>query len=233
MAWQSDKNPTAIACGTLEGRELRVTSIEPAIYGIDEVFINLQKSKLQGVAIDACLIINNAEGQRPCETQIGKVYGSRGASCHTSNTSLYPDAKSVYLSKRLISSGFNHLQGDRWQIECYPHPAIIEMFSLPERLKYKKGRVAEKRAGQKELVTLLRKLHESNVLKLIIEDNIDQVLNESWIDSLRGKALKGNEDTLDALICLYTAGLYAIGHIGQLFGDTDYGYVWVPQGNCI
>lgn len=233
LAWQSEKNPTAIAYGHLKGRELSITSLEPAVYGIDRVFSSLQKEDLEGIAIDASLIINNPVGQRPCETQIGKVYGSRGASCHTSNTRLYPDAKSVYLSQRLLSAGFSHINGDRWQIECYPHPTIIEIFNLPERLKYKKGKVEQKRAGQKKLAVLLKMLKESNVLKLLIDDNIHQILSETWIEALRGKALKCNEDVLDAVICLYTAGLYAIGHKGQLFGDVLTGYVWVPTGACI
>ena len=37
-----------------------------------------------------------------------------------------------------------------------------------------------------------------------------------------------NEDYLDSLICLYIAGLYAVGHPGELFGDTVSGYIWVP-----
>lgn len=230
LAWQSDKNPTAIAFGTLKGTVLTVTSIEPALSGIDNVFKSLQKSKPYGVAIDAPLIINNSKGQRSCETEAGKVYGSSGASCHTSNITLYPDAKSVYLSERLLSSGFNHIQGDCWQIECYPHPTIIEIFNLPQRLKYKKGRVAEKRNGQKRLAALLSNLRNSEILQLVIKDSEKHILSELDIDSLRGKALKSNEDALDALICLYTAGLYALGHKGQLFGDVTSGYIWIPQG---
>ena len=38
LAWQSEKNPTAIAYGHLKGRELSITSLEPAVYGIDRVF---------------------------------------------------------------------------------------------------------------------------------------------------------------------------------------------------
>ena len=47
--------------------------------------------------------INNESGQRPYESAIGKTYGSCGASCHTSNTKRFPDAKSFYLSEQLAS----------------------------------------------------------------------------------------------------------------------------------
>ncbi len=233
LAWQSDKNPTAIAFGSLEGAVLTVTSMEPAIYGIDKVISSLQKEDLYGIAIDAPLIIKNSKGQRSCETETGKVYGSRGASCHTSNTNLYPNAKSVYLSECLLFSGFNHIQGDCWQIECYPHPTIIEIFNLSKRLKYKKGRVAEKRDGQKQLAALLSNLRNSEILQLVIKGSEKRILSELDIDSLRGQALKSNEDALDALICLYTAGLYALGHKGHLFGDVTSGYIWIPQGASI
>lgn len=232
LSWQSNKNPTAIAYGYLDGHALRVTSIEPAVYGINEVFSRLDEDKPNGVAIDASLIINNAKGQRPCETQIGKAYGSRGASCHSSNTSLYPNSQSVYLSQRLLAAGYNHLQGNRWQLECYPHPSIIEIFNLQERLKYKKGTVAEKRAGQQRLTVMLKNLQESQYLKLVIENDIRDAVNESHIETLRGKRLKSNEDVLDSLVCLYVAGLYSVGYTGKVFGDTESGYVWIPQGRC-
>jgi predicted RNase H-like nuclease len=233
LAWQSEKNPSAISFGVQTNDTLTVTKIEPAVYGITEVFDKLNGvSGLKGISIDAPLIIKNTEGQRSCETGVGKTYGSRYASCHTSNTKLYPNAKSVYLSDQLQESGFGHLCGERWQIECYPHPAIIEIFGLSERLKYKKGTVAEKRMGQKILAALLSELNESRVLRLEILDQNQQVFDESHIDALRGRALKSNEDALDSVLCLYIAGLYAKNFDGQVFGDTDSGYIWVPRGVC-
>ncbi|MBL4680138.1 MAG: DUF429 domain-containing protein [Pseudomonadales bacterium] len=234
LAWQSEKNPSAIAHGALSDFVLTATKVEPAIYGIDDVLNQLTNVVgLQGIAIDAPLIISNENGQRPCERGIGKKYGSRHASCHTSNKNLYPDAKSVYLSLKLLAKGFNHLEGDRWQIECYPHPAIIEMFNLPERLKYKKGKVADKKAGQKKLAKLILNLRTSKVLPLKINDDVMSYLSSTYIESLVGQKLKSNEDALDAIVCLYVAGLYSINAGGQVFGDADTGYIWVPQDVCI
>lgn len=234
LAWQSEKNPSAIAYGHLTGDALVVSALEPAIYGIDEVLSSLRNTEgLQGIAIDAPLIINNDQGQRPCEKGIGRTYGSRHASCHTSNKKLYPNAKSVFLSEALKEIGFNHVNGDRWQIECYPHPAIIEIFGLKERLKYKKGKVADKKEGQKILAQFLRKLGESSVLKLKFPDENQIELSDKYIESLSGQALKSNEDGLDGVLCLYIAGLYAKKIGGQQFGDLESGYIWVPQEICI
>lgn len=234
LAWQSERHPSAIAVGVLSEGIFEVNAIEPAIFGIDNVFNKLTGIvDLRGIAVDAPLIINNARGQRSCETGIGREYGSRHAACHTSNTKLYPDARSVYLSHKLQDSGFDHLQGEHWQIECYPHPAIIEIFALPERLKYKKGRVAERKAGQKVLAQLILSLRNSKLLKLAFSDDVMLFLDESYIDSLVGQSLKSNEDALDSIICLYIAGLYAGNFGGKVFGDVATGYIWVPQDLCV
>ncbi|CAN0600240.1 unnamed protein product, partial [Ectocarpus sp. 12 AP-2014] len=176
-------------------------------------------------------IINNQSGQRRCERDLGREYSSRHASCHTSNMKLYPQADSVHLSHSLFQAGFSHL-GDtakNWQIECYPHPAIIEIFSLPERLKYKKGRVAEKREGQKILANLIQSLETSQVLSLHLPGNLEQFVDNQHIDGLRGKALKHNEDILDAILCLYVAALYQLSHENFVFGNTSEGYIYVPR----
>ena len=234
LAWQSEKNPSAIASGSLEGNVLKVHRVHPAVYGINEVIkIVSGINGLYGVAVDAPLVIKNSIGQRDCERQLSKVYASRYAGCHTSNLKLYPEAKSVYLAQELLKQGFNHLSKEQFQIECYPHPAIIEIFNLPERLKYKKGRVLAKKRGQKSLASMIRSLSDSSTLRLKIDDEHSQFLDEDHIDTLKGKALKSNEDALDAILCLYIAGLYSIEADGHKFGDIATGYVWVPTGSCI
>ncbi|WP_221893773.1 hypothetical protein [Bathymodiolus japonicus methanotrophic gill symbiont] len=91
--------------------------IEPAVYGID---------KLTGIVIDASLIINNNQGMRQCEREIGRHYGAQGATCHASNTTLYPNADSVYLSTQLLNSGFNSMFK-------FFHPIAIKLLPSPSR----------------------------------------------------------------------------------------------------
>ena len=229
LAWACTKNPTAIAIGTYDGGILQVTHVHASVlsvYGIVQRLLDIHG--LTGVAVDASLIIRNTTGQRACERELSAHYGKMGASCHSSNLTLYPDAASVALSKKLEAHDFKHLGAEKWQIECYPHPAIIEIFGLPERLKYKKGRVAEKKAGQKQLASLISGLSISPVLPLRLGPDIRELIDPVHIDALRGKALKSNEDMLDAIVCLYVAGLYAIGARHRVFGDTTEGYIWVP-----
>jgi predicted RNase H-like nuclease len=229
LAWSCTKNPTAIAFGAYDGDTLQVTHVDASVLTVDDIVDRLQSTQdLTGVAIDASLIIPNVTGQRACEHELSAHYGKMGASCHSSNLTLYPDAASVELSKKLEVHDFKHLGTEKWQIECYPHPAIIEIFGLPERLKYKKGRVAERKAGQKKLASLISDLSNSPSLPLRLESDVRELIDPTHIDSLRGKSLKSNEDMLDAIICLYVAGLYAIGAKHRVFGDSTEGYIWVP-----
>ena len=234
LAWQSENKPSGICFGELSGQVIEVTDIYAAAYGIQGVLSKIiENSDVQGVAIDAPLIINNESGQRPCETEIGKMYGARGASCHTSNKILYPKAKSVDLSVSLEKEGFLHLEGTKWQIECYPHPAIIEIFGLDYRLLYKKGKVADRKIGQKRLANLIKGLSDSRVLSLQFGNIEIPNLNDDYIDSLKGLELKSNEDALDSMLCLYIAGLHQLGVKSTVFGEVDTGYIWVPQQRCI
>ena len=182
LAWQSENKPSGMCFGELSGQVIEVTDIYTAVYGIQDVLSKIiEISDVQGVAIDAPLIINNESGQRPCETEIGKMYGAKGASCHTSNKTLYPQAKSVDLSVSLEKERFLHLEGTKWQIECYPHPAIIEIFDLDYRLLYKKGKVADRKIGQKRLANLIKGLSDSRVLSLQFGNIEIPNLNDDYI----------------------------------------------------
>ena len=232
LAWRSSKNPTALAIGSLENSELMLTEIVKDLFGIDPIVAYLSNlPDLFGIAVDGPLVIENSSGQRKCETLIGREYSSRKASCHSSNLTLFPKADSVQLSQILTSMGFQHLGATtgRWQIECYPHPALIEIFNLKERHPYKKSPVSTKRRGQCELAAFLLSLAKSPILSLSVPDVLLQPLTHHHIESLSGATLKQNEDILDAMVCLYIAGLYAIGISDQVFGDTVDGYIYVPR----
>lgn len=232
LAWQSTRNPTAIAFGELDRSALKLTRIKERIFSPQSVLAELLSvESLQGIAIDGPLIINNETGQRACERSLSREYGSKHASCHASNLTLYPNADGVQISAELEQSGFKHLgpQEEKWQLECYPHPAIIEIFQLPERLKYKKGSVEAKREGQQRLAELLLGLRNTGPIGLNIPDDIRHFFDPKHIASLRGRTLKHNEDVLDAAVCLYVAALYQSGHLQKIFGDIEDGYVMVPD----
>jgi len=120
---------------------------------------------------------------------------------------------------------------EKWQVECYPHPAIIELFGLEERLKYKKGRVDQKRSGQICLARYIKSLKTYPSLPLLISSDCEMYLDYERIKKLQGARLKSNEDAMDAIVCLIVAGLYAIGKPMNRFGDLKSGYIVVPRIN--
>jgi predicted RNase H-like nuclease len=146
LAWRS-RNPTgaAVLKGDRSGARLEVvTSLSPEHSVID--FIRAHVTDNTIVAIDAPLIIVNQTGQRQCETEVGKRYGRREVSCHTSNLTLFPDASSVLLTRQLLAEGFVHANLEKEQegkivAEVYPHAAMVALWDLPKTIKYKKGLV--------------------------------------------------------------------------------------------
>jgi len=237
MAWETEKNGSGIAIGALKGNVLELNDISTSVIGLENIIELLAAHRdLSGVAIDAPLIIKNRQGARPCESELNEVYRSKWAGCYPCNLTRYPNAASVRLSKRLLQEGMEHL-GDpatsKWQVECYPHPALIELFGLRKRLKYKKGTPAEQRAGQTMLAQYLLGLNRSSVLTLKIPQALLRFFDRHEITRLSGSKLKANEDALDAVVCLCVAGLYALGDQVRVFGSKETGYIVVPQGTGI
>ncbi len=237
LAWKSENNTTALAIGELNSDMFRLDIVHEALAGLSEVVdVVHQEGDVQGVAIDAPLIITNQSGQRSCERELSRVYGGRWASCHASNLTLYPNPNSSTLSRRLQEKGFKHLippNSGRWQLECYPHPAIIEIFGLSKRLPYKKGKVADKKEGQANLARHIKSLEKSQTLRIKIEKGAEQFLSEETIFSNRGVKLKKNEDALDSILCAYIGALYARFGPEKTFGSIETGYIYVPQQKCI
>lgn len=232
LAWHCEKNGTAVAVGEMRSGALHVLKVHDCLRSRADIQAVLHSyDELRGVAIDAPLIIQNEVGQRHCERLIGKAYGAQKASCHTSNRTLYPEPGCVHLSEHLQQEGFIHLapSAEKWQIECYPHPALIEIFGLAERLPYKKGRVTDRRSGQAQLSAMIISLQYSPVLAMRFGSDLLDRLQPAHVELLKGAALKNNEDVLDALICLYIAGLYSIGASACVHGDADHGYIYVPN----
>ncbi len=236
LTWRSDRNHTgaAVLRGDRGGTEL--TAVSYSIRTIAEVraFIETHAGASTVIAIDAPLIIENATGQRPCETVVGKEYGGREASCHTSNLRLYPSPASVALVRELVAAGYVHAPSvgavsTKVILEVYPHAGLIALFDLPKSLKYKKGTLAQKRQGLSALAEHLRRLtHATPVLRgnACLADILSRDL-----DSLGGAELKAHEDRLDALFCAYLAYYFWYWGLARnhVFGDLDTGYIANPK----
>ena len=78
-------------------------------------------------------------------------FGKYHAGCYPANLGRPYAARTVELGCLLEAEGFVHaaeivarLPG-RFQIEVHPHSAIVQLFDLPQIIKYKRGRIADRR----------------------------------------------------------------------------------------
>lgn len=234
LAWNCEKNGSGLATGRIDGNAIVLEDVQSGIRGLK--FIRdavISTSGVTGIAIDAPLIIKNATGGRHCEKELSDKYRRYSAGAYPSNLGMKWKS-GLALAESLEDNGFVHLgnKDGKWQIECYPHPAMIEIFGLNERLKYKRKKnmsTQDARDGQTKLANLIRGLENHQKLPLVIEEKAQSFLDDNRISTLQPSALKHNEDGLDAIICLYIAAVYSTGSNYQCFGDSETGYIIVPS----
>ncbi|REJ74803.1 MAG: DUF429 domain-containing protein [Acidobacteria bacterium] len=179
------------------------------------------------VAVDAPLIAPNPAGtSRPADREVTRLYGRFDAGVYPANRERC--ARPLAIAARLRELGFSLDPRDvtaghpRVALEVYPHAAAVGLFDLPRIVKYKKGRVHERRRGlaawRELLVERLPRL-PLPVLPPVFEDPAP----------LRGRGLKDLEDRLDAQLCAATAAQYWLRpHDFVVVGDTTAGYILVP-----
>jgi len=237
LAWKTDGNHTGVAVlsGTSGGVFLEKVS-EDLVSRTQVVEFVAKHSLVDTVtAIDASIVVPNDSGQRGCETAIGRVYGARGASCHTTNRGKqYWDAgasvvRALERHQYVHDFSLRDAKGmsGRWIFEVYPHPSMIELFGLARRLAYKKGSPAQKREGLKDLLERIKNLPGMrSSLELKKLGSID-------LEGLKTWQLKRHEDTLDAVFCGYLAWhCWRWGaDRNEMFGSMDAGYIVVAHSH--
>ena len=240
LAWQTDKNHSGIAVlhGNTNGATLfplPTGTVFTLLDVVDRVVNNSTDNTV--VAIDAPLIIKNTAGQRPCENLIGKKFARYHAAAYPANLTRYPNSGSVEVARTLEQKGFSHTpnpasdqyKGGRWFFEVYPHAAQIVLFHLDKIIKYKKGRVEDKRAGLEILRHNIRTKFMQGKPPLHYNEPLEELLTRNLAE-LRGRMLKDYEDILDALVCAYLAFFYWRwgGEKNELIGNLETGYIINP-----
>lgn len=193
------------------------------------------------VAADAPTLIPNAIGMRLPDKLTHKYFGRYHAGCYPANLSSRFAERTVGLGLSLETRGFVHApvieprRNERYQIEVFPHPAIVNLFGLDRILKYKKGRLSERRLElaklQHYIVNILPVLEPKlDVLKpqgAQKKQPLDILCN---LSALSGSNLKDIEDRLDALICAYVGAHWWYWGLERnlVLGDRTTGYIVIP-----
>lgn len=172
--------------------------------------------------IDAPLVVDNVDGQRLCETQVGQRYGRWNVSANSTNTRS-PRLAGLDLAKLLIARGWTLDDGldgppppgpGRRFSECYPYTTIVGLAALgyDERPRYKRKPKAlstsafrgVRAAACDDLIRKLQGLATSGA-KLDLRSHPTTAILITEASPLQDRAYKHREDLLDAAIAAWTA----------------------------
>jgi len=192
------------------------------------------------IALDIPIGPQPITGRRTADNTVTRLYIKRRAGTHTP-TSHRPGPISQMLFDQLSDRGFKWLnaQASAFRsknfhvfIEVYPHPAIIELLNLDERLKYKVSKrqkywPALDRAARWKKVT--QQLYR---LRAALDQQIIDVRKwlppaSSFIGDGQTSRLKGYEDAIDAIVCAWI-GCEFLAKRCVAYGDAA-SAIWLPK----
>ena len=189
------------------------------------------------IAEDAPTLIPNTTGMRLPDKLTHQHFRQYHAGCYPANLGRPFAQRTVEFGLSLEARGFAHApviapqQLGRFQIEVYPHPAIVHLFGLNRILKYKKGTLAERRLELMKLRQYILDILPTLTPKLNLSSS-SVPLNRSFLPEIptTGAAFKAVEDQLDSLICAYVAAhwWYWGSDRNWVLGDAATGYIVVP-----
>ncbi len=232
FGWTSQ--PSGVCCLVLEVERLHLRSLDrldtiPAV--LEWVDTWVPASEGGAIAVDAPTLIPNETGMRLPDRLAHQHFGKYHAGCYPANRSLPFAERTLKLGLELEARGFDHApeitarKPGRYQMEVFPHPAMIHLFQLDRILKYKKGTVAERRGELVRLRQYILSVLPNLTPALVIEEaDLPPVLH-------KGAELKALEDRLDSIICAYVAAhwWYWGAERNRVLGDRTSGYIIVPQ----
>jgi len=183
------------------------------------------------VAVDAPTIIPEGVAMRVADKLTHTHFGRQHAGAYPANRSLPFAASTLALGIALEERGYAHAPTiaprapGRFQIECFPHPAMLRLFGLPTILRYKKGLVTERRAELSRLRDLLASHLTTGEPRIATPLQLPALPARGG-----GPALKRVEDQLDAIVCAYVgAHWWRWGTArNEVLGDHEGGYIVVP-----
>jgi predicted RNase H-like nuclease len=247
LGWKSQ--PSGLCCLEWVDQQLKLLELdrkEPIADILAWVDHKLQSDGPGVIAVDAPTLIPNTTGSRLPDKLTHKYFGKYHAGCYPANLNLPFAERTVNFGLALESRGFMHAptiepqKPGRYQIEVFPHPAIVHLFQLERILKYKKGRLNERRLELLKLynyiVDILPTLKPPlNVtfesLFINMEETAQRACSSSFPIPTTGAALKAAEDKLDSLICAYVAAhwWYWGEQRNLVLGDRTTGYIVIPN----
>lgn len=229
LAWREDRaellaNETGVAVidsrGTVRGAGWT--------RGVEKTLAWAQAAAGAGDAlmfVDAPLVVRNEAGQRLCETQVGQRYGRWKVSANTTNIRS-PRLAGVRFLRLAQQAGWRYTDGSqgpqaggRAVAETYPYATLVgapELGYDTERPRYKRKPPrlpaarwrAQRAAACDTLITRLAGLAAADPPLRLDSCPVTRRL-AAEPSPLGDAAYKHREDLIDALLCAWTAALWA------------------------
>ncbi len=189
------------------------------------------------IAVDAPTLIPNATGSRLPDKLTHKHFGKYHAGCYPANLGLAFAQRTVNFGLELESRGYLHAptikaqKPGRYQIEVFPHPAIVELFGLERILKYKKGRIGDRHLELTKLYNYITDILPTLEPSLNKDPNSHFLNFKFLVSTCTGAILKASEDKLDSVICAYVSAYwwYWGEQRNLVLGDASTGYIVIPH----
>ena len=186
------------------------------------------------VAVDMPVSTERFSSRRAADNAISQRFGAAWCSAH-SPSATRPGQVGRAFSEELSSS--HRLVTDQREmgvipalIEVYPHPALLTLLKVSQRVPYKASKTGKYWVG-KDLASrgqlLLEQWHL--ILEALNREiaGIDLPIPTTFTPGMTIAGLKRYEDALDALICAWVGIRYLKGRC-DVFGD-DTAAIWVPH----
>jgi predicted RNase H-like nuclease len=247
LAW-SERNPSGVAVIEADGTLGRAASHLRSNQEICQ-YTGLSEEDDAVVAIDAPLIVSNAEGQRPVERELTKMFGPFDAGPHSAslkNQVFRKTGRIQQFIQMLEPLGFKHWPRIRKQrsqrvfLEVFPSPAQVILFPgithadhchyRPPRYKFKRGRSWAETQCEWEIYRARLLSLRAKKPPITFSADVKKSLHVD-IEDYRGSRYKALDDLLDGIFCAYLA--YYFWHWGDegccVVGNTESGYVALPH----
>jgi len=190
------------------------------------------------LAIDGPLVVPSDSGAlRPVEIELHRRYGGRHAgpfpggarSTAMRGRGQSPAALLVEEIGDYVPDPTDTTAAHR-AIEVFPAPTWLELFGLPERIRYKHGRLSERVTALEKLAALLATLADADPP---LGPVVGGEFAERWALAHARSDWKAIEDILDGRLCAYVALLWGRtpDPAWVVTGDASWGdgYVVVPR----
>ncbi len=218
----------------------KVHGSEPNIPALLAVCERIAGAMPNVIALDIPIGPQLITRRRAADRMVTSAYITRKAGTH-SPTATRPGPISKMLFEQLLACGFEWLHAKaafsrnknfRVFIEAYPHPAIIELLNLEERLKYKVSKLQkywpnfnrnERWAAVAQNLTRLRAALDKRLAG--VADWLPSA--KSLIKNGPASRLKGYEDALDAIVCAWIGCEFLAGRCAA-YGD-EKSAIWLPR----